>query len=137
MTMTRTTFDVDKLREVLDSVVAQDPDHVDRRPAGKLPPRYLDCGKPACLVGVILARLGVSRGLLRELDKEGSPLWASRHPIRKRFTPEAWALLSYLQSWNDGRRPWGLVRRDAFRADPYWTSPGPWCTADNAIAKEE
>lgn len=138
--MPRTVYTVAEIRQILDAVAAERPDHIDRRPDNGLTPRFIDHGKPACLVGVILARLGVSTGLLRGLDREGQALDESRHPLRRRFTPDAWALLAYLQSANDGASTWGRVRVQAFRPDPYWLRvypkrayPGPWCTSDNAI----
>lgn len=138
--MPRTLHTVDEIRTILDTVTAERPDHIDRRPNAGLTPRFIDHGQPACLVGVILARLGVSTGLLRALDRDGARLDEIEHPLRRRFTPEAWALLAYLQHGNDGATSWQEVRRRAFRPDPYWLRvypkrawPGPWCTSDNAI----
>lgn len=138
--MARTVHTVAEVRVILDTVAAERPDHVDRRPEGGLTPRFIDHGQPACLVGVILAELGVSTGLLRALDREGKALDASEHPLRRRFTPEAWALLAHLQHGNDGALTWSQARVQAFRPDPYWLQvypkrayPGPWCTEANAI----
>lgn len=55
-------YDVSDVREVLDRIVLENPGKVDRRPSGKLPPRYLEHGEPACLAGEILSRSGRSLG---------------------------------------------------------------------------
>lgn len=138
--MARPKFDVSQVREVLDTICATMGDHTDKNPSGGLNPRYLDQGQPACLVGMILAHLGFSPGVLRELDKEHAALPYSSHPILKRFSPDARALLEFLQSRNDGQWTWGRARREAFRVRNYWRTlnprfalPGPWCTFENEI----
>lgn len=95
---------------VMDEVVTENPGRTDRR-IGELAPRYVDQGQPNCLVAVILARMGISLGVLRQLDREqwgagGIILWATEHSIRRRFTTAAWELLSALQFCNDIGDPW-------------------------------
>lgn len=99
----------------LKQTVSADPRRIDRRPSADLPPRYLDQGQPACLVAVVLAELGVSTGVLRALDREpgsrgaGIRLWGSFHPVQKRFTRDAWALLALVQAGNDRGYSWQWV----------------------------
>lgn len=145
----KTRIGVADVRSVLDAVVAEQPDHRDRRPAGDLPPRYVDDGKPGCLVAVLMHQLGVSVGMLRALDREagrygaGVQLLHTRLQVRRKFTPDAWALLTFLQRQNDSAATWAGARTAAFKADPYWLHanpkfayPGPWCTPENAIAED-
>lgn len=136
-----TRYDVDAVRAVLDQVAAEHPDKVDRRPDGGLHPRYIEHGRPACLVAVILTRLGVSKGKLRQLDQEDRRVGESADPLWRRFTRDARGLLHYLQSQNDGAETWSQARRAAFRIHPYlhrrFARPGPWCTDDNAINQED
>ena len=142
-------IDVPDVRAALDLVVAEQPDRKDRRAANRLEPRYVEDGAPACLVAAVLHRLNFTLGLLKSLDHEagrhggGVVLSDSKSPIRRRFTPEAWALLAFLQKENDRRGTWEQARREAFSVDSYWMNrnprfayPGPWCTADNAIGEK-
>ncbi len=105
--------------EALNEVVDGNPEHIDRRPAtGQLVPRYVEHGRPACLVAAVMHRLGLSIGLLRQLDRgAGEPgalssvvPWSCEHAIRRRFTPTAWEMLAALQSVNDQAVTWRACR---------------------------
>lgn len=118
--MTRARYDVKDVHDVLDKVVADNPERVDRRAGDGLPPRYVEDGQPNCLVAELLHRMGVSIGVLKQLDREagrfgaGIMLKMSEHAIRRRFTPAAWELLYYLQRQNDGGASWGKAYEAAF-----------------------
>lgn len=109
--MTRTHHTRAVVLDVLDAVANDHPDRIDRRPAGDLPPRYIDHGDPACLVALVMNRLGVSIGVLRAMDRENVRIAHSRHPVRRRFTADAWGLLAALQ-WDNDRAwsTWGAIR---------------------------
>ena len=140
--MRKQRIDVPAVREALDAICETMSGHKDEFSfslAG-LRPRFLAQGKPCCLAGMILAHLGVSPGVLRDMDSTRLPLQLISHPIQKRFTPVAWDLLIFLQGKNDSAWRWGEARRAAFRVDPYWVKintkfafPGEWCTLDNEI----
>lgn len=115
---------VSRVRGALQEVVAEDPQRVDRRSTDNLPPRYVEHGQPNCLVAALLARMGISLGLLKQLDNEvrgpgGILLWVSKHAIRRRFTPAAWELLAALQACNDRGNTWQRASEDVF-------TPGKW-----------
>lgn len=106
--------DVIDVHTHLTEVVSREPDRRDPRSTRNLGLRYIDGGRPACLVAQILADLGVSLGVLRALDAEsgrgggGVRLQHSQHPIRRRFTGDAWSLLVLLQRMNDSGEDWKL-----------------------------
>jgi hypothetical protein len=112
---------------ILDELVADNPERVDRRSQGldQPPLRYVENGQPNCLVAVLLHRLGVSVGVLRQLDREGGKfgggilLWATEHAIRRRFTKPAWLLLDALQGVNDLGCTWKRCA-DAARDRGHW-----------------
>jgi hypothetical protein len=114
------SYDVQKVSAALDQVIESNPLHTDRRAStGKLGCRYMEHGEPACLVACVMAQLGVSLGVLKMLDDEGTApgsvqLRGTIHPIRKRFTPSAWDLLVYLQRENDAGWEWDRCRQHAF-----------------------
>lgn len=138
--MSKHRHDVAQVREAMEAVCAETPEYADQRARCS----YLERGKPTCLDAAILARLGVSTGLLRDLDKEGTRINATRHPLRRRFTEQAWELLTYLQNSNDAGTPWGRIREEAFRPNPYWwrvnrryaLAAMPWLTEETAILPE-
>lgn len=109
------------VKSTLDAVAAEAPEHVDSRVGRKLAPRYLDKGEPCCLVAQVLSRLGVSTGVLRELDREGGTtgggiiLRHTRHPVRRRFDRVAWDLLCEVQDHQDRGRSWQQVADDLLR----------------------
>jgi hypothetical protein len=135
------------VRRVLDELVAEDPERGARRAREGAPARYLDHGKPDCLVAVVLHRLGASLGVLRALDQEsgskgaGAMLRFVQHPWRRRVEPLAWDLLCFLQRENDAGASWGQARTQAFTLDRYWKRVHPphayarlpWVTDENEI----
>lgn len=104
------------IRTALDQVAAERPEHADDRVARSLPPRYVEHGKPCCLVAVILHRCGFTVPQLRQLDTEsgrgggGIKFAESHHPLLRRIAPEAHPLLDYLQRRQDtGREDWATI----------------------------
>lgn len=91
-------------------------EHIDARVERQLPPRYVEHGKPCCLVAVVLHDLGFTVPQLRQLDHEagrhggGVMFDQSRHPLLRRISPEARNLLSYVQRRQDtGHAAWTEV----------------------------
>lgn len=136
---------VAQVRAVLEEIAATEPDRRDRR-AGLLPPRYVDQGQPNCLVALVLERLGISLGVLRQLDQEhptgeivhaGVRVAESRNPSLRRFDRAALDLLDHVQRQQDAGRTWGSIVCDAFnrtRFTPDWYDRRrrPWLFADNS-----
>lgn len=125
---------VDDLERVLKEIASADPDHVDRRADDGLLPRYVEDGKPNCLVAKALHKLGFSIGVLKALDREhptgelvdaGVQIAESRHPALKKIDPLAKQLLKYVQDQQDRGRSWGKVVNDAF-ATRYLGLTGRW-----------
>lgn len=110
--MSRDRINASDVARELVALVEIEPQRVDRRPGDDLAPRYVEHGRPNCLVAAILSRLGISMGVLKQLDREsgrfggGIILRLSEHAIRRRFTPRAWAMLDYLQRQNDHGVTW-------------------------------
>jgi hypothetical protein len=135
--MSRTRFTVPQVLEALYAACDAAPYYEDRRARCS----YLEDGKPTCLDAVILAQLGVSVGLLRDLDKEGARIDHTRHPLRRRFTPEAWELLAYLQRCNDAGQVWRRIGQEVNQVDGYWwrvkrahaLAQKPWVTEQTAV----
>ncbi len=130
MTITTTrsrTINVASVKAICDTIEAenglqQDPRAIDGRPL-----RYIDQGKPGCLVAVILHRLGMPIAVLRSLDRErplgavttsGVKIAESRHPWLRRLDPKARALLEYLQDVQDRGFSWRRAIREAFNPNP-------------------
>ncbi|MEU2043680.1 hypothetical protein [Nocardia niwae] len=126
----RCRFDVADIHAVLEAVVFADPHRRDHYVATGHAPRYVVAGHPCCLVAAVLWELGFSLGVLRALDRESKDptgraggtieLSGSQHPILKRFTPAARALLESLQRHQDRKQPWAKVVADACGRDPHW-----------------
>lgn len=115
--------DVETVRRVLDEVVAEEPARVDRRAAsGMLCGRYTEHGKPCCLVGEMLYRMGYSIGRLKVLDRaaDGNPVQLRGSDLGRRFTPLAFDLLCYLQRLNDWGWSWERIREDALSISGGW-----------------
>lgn len=141
--MPRWKYDLDDVIRVMDEVIDQNPEKIDRRAEGRLGCVYAEHGAAACLVGAILVGLGVEVRTLRALDREGKYIGESEEPFWRRFQPEGLALLSFLQRQNDGRWTWDTARERAFTVERRWFDEGPesryyyrafpgdWCTADN------
>lgn len=118
---------VPAVAEVLRELAAEDPDRVDRRTGDGLPPRYIDRGRPNCLVAVVLTRLGFSPGVLKALDAEhgtgnviaGVQVGESRHPALRKLDPYARRLLQYVQQQQDRGFRWGRIVNEAF-ARSHW-----------------
>jgi|GEM_PF-4110564 len=114
--MRRTVWTVSDVRRVLASIAAEQPERRDRRAAAGLGCKYVDGGQPSCRVAEIMCRLGVTIGVLRQLDREASSpgtgitLASTKHRVRRRFTPAAWDMLAALQALNDAGRRWGMLR---------------------------
>lgn len=124
-TPVRKKITVKDLEPVLKAIAEADPGHVDRRAAEGLLPRYVEHGKPNCLVARALSRLGFSVGVLKALDQEhptgelvdaGVQVAESRHPSLKKLDPLAKQLLKYVQDQQDRGLSWGRVVADAFTA---------------------
>lgn len=124
----------EQVKAALDEVARERPGHIDGRVARQLAPRYVEHGKPCCLVGVVLHRLGFTVAQLRQFDNEsgrgggGIRFAESRHPLLQRITPEARLLLDYLQRRQDIREDWAVIadralQRDEFTADPVREQP--------------
>lgn len=136
-------YDLDKVIQAMDQVIDEQPERIDRRAEGRLGCVYAEHGAAACLVGEMLANLGVEVRTLKGLDREGKYIHESEHPFWRRFQPEARDLLSFLQWQNDDRWTWDAARKRAFTVRRSWFEegpesrhyhrafPGPWVTAEN------
>ncbi len=128
--MSTRKIDATAVRDILTAVVAEDPDRHDRRAAtGILTPRYAEHGCPACLVGEIMFRLGISLNVLKEMHE--IQLRHLRHPVMKKFTPNAWAMLVAIQWCNDRDQTWGQAQTNVCdeaepRWFPWWLKARPW-----------
>lgn len=128
--MSTKKIDATAVKEILAAVVAEDPKRTDRRAGtGILTPRYAEHGCPACLVGEIMFRLGVSLNVLKEMHE--IQLRHLRHPVMKRFTPNAWAMLVALQWCNDRDQTWAQAQANVLDEDegrwfPWWLKARPW-----------
>lgn len=115
---------VQQVREVLDAVVAEDPDRRDRRAAAGVQggSRYVEQGHCACLASEILHRLGFSLGRLKTLDTaaDGDPIHLSGSDLAVYFEPLAFELLIFLQNKNDQGWTWSRVRQDALSISDFW-----------------
>lgn len=127
--MSRKPITVDDVEPVLKAIASADPDHVDRRAGEDLPARYVEHGKPSCLVARVLVKLGFSLGVLRQLDTEhpigwlfdvGVPIAESRHPALKRIDPLAMQLLKHVQDQQDKGLRWGVIVVDALHVRKDW-----------------
>lgn len=132
--MPRYRYGLDTVTRVMNEIIDSDPARIDSA-AKDLGGKYARHGKPCCLIGEILVKLGASVGTLKELDREGEMLDDSGHPFWRRFEPVARDLMASLQRANDSGRQWGQIRWNLYRIDPYWKRnnhprayPGPWCT---------
>lgn len=123
--MTITVNDLDLL---LRPMITEFAGVTDPRARAKQPPRYLHAGEPGCLVAVILARAGISTGVLKELDRElaerrspnaGIQFRNTKHPVLRRFDPTAVALLHYLQVQNDRAYCWDYAIQSAAARPAY------------------
>ena len=138
-----TKIDVNAVRTALNTVASRDPYHKDRRAKDNLPARYLDQGKPNCLVAEILIELGFPTTLLRDLDRErpvgalhrdGVDIAESRHPALRRIDPVALQLLQYCQRMQDRGFIWMYIAEDAFKISGWTTTKWqlrrrPWLAA--------
>jgi len=113
---------VTAVTETLRVVVAEHPGRADRRATDGLPARYIDAGKPNCLVAMVLVRLGYSAGILKALDQEhptgeltqpGVRVAESRHPALRKIDPVARRLLQYVQDAQDQGRRWDAILTDS------------------------
>lgn len=140
--MSRRRYTVDDVIRAMDEIVDGRPDRVDPRPGRGLGGRYAEHGKPCCLVGEILVKLGASVATLKDLDRDSEQIKGSRHNYWRRFEPVTLELLTYLQDQNDSATSWDRIRIKAFQANRYWLResswryrsrafPGPWCTEEN------
>lgn len=123
------TVHVADVREALTRVVAANPGRTDRRIEDHLNPRYLDHGRPTCLVAEVLLELGFRITLLQALDREchvghvasaGVRIRDSRHPALKRLHPAARTLLQHLQSRQDRGVGWHDIAEHAFKPRSVW-----------------
>jgi hypothetical protein len=121
---------VPAVRAVLEEVVAQYPNRIDRRAIDDLPARYIDRGQPNCLVALVLTRLGFSPGVLRALDQEhptgslvdaGAKVAESRHPALRKLHTDARLLLQYVQDHQDRGEQWSRIVVDAFKPRTWFT----------------
>jgi hypothetical protein len=134
---------VDRVREAAERIVADDPDHVDPTTEKGIRPRYFANGKPNCLVGKILSALGFEDETLQQLDDEfplgeiltpGIRITESRNQALARVTPQALALLGFLQDGQDDGIPWAVRLRAAFTKPALiparlWETRRPWVSA--------
>lgn len=122
-------YDAPAVLDTLRDVTSEQPDRVDERHRLRTA-RYVVHGQPHCLVAVVLDRLGVSTGAIAQLDRQRRPgessiqLSKGRHPITRRFTPGALALLDRAQELQDSGLSWGTVyewvtNRYSARNDPW------------------
>ncbi len=138
----RRRIDVADVMTALETVVAEDPNHVDRRAKDGLPARYVDRGAPNCLVARVLAELGFSLGVLRSLDQEhptgdlfhvGVRVQDSRHAALRKIDPLAMRLLAFVQTAQDRGEKWGAIARNAVTPDRWFPKRDrerkPWLVA--------
>lgn len=115
--MSKSKYDVRAVKAALETVAARDPERRDTRVLNGHAPRYLHHGEPSCLGSYLLLELGFKPRTLRHLDDAGS-VHVDVADIRKRFTREAWLLVSWVQVRNDSGWRWGATLEDAFRDHP-------------------
>lgn len=125
----RRRITVAAVRVALLAVAAEHPGRADRRVTDGLPARYVDRGRPNCLVALVLARLGFSTGVLRALDAEhptgelvdaGVRVADSRHPALRKLDPLARQLLQHVQDGQDRGQPWARIVTSAFTPTRIW-----------------
>lgn len=127
--MSTTKIDATRVKEILTRVAGERPEHRDRRATtGTLTPRYAEHGCPACLVGEILFRLGVKISVLKEMHE--TQLRHLRHPVQRKFTPNAWMMLVAIQWCNDRNQTWEQARAGVLGEEnawfPWWLKDRPW-----------
>ncbi|MFD8316316.1 hypothetical protein [Kitasatospora purpeofusca] len=118
--MPRSRFTTEQIHLHLHTLLDENPNRTDDGPGYDQPPRILYRGKPGCLTGVILHRLGASEGVLRALDTElvDTQFTDVRHPWRNRLTPTAWLALDALHNWGPEEGSWALAHSSAFGPRP-------------------
>lgn len=116
---------LDQIVATLRAVAAEFPEQRDPRSDRRLPPRYVEHGKPVCLVAVVLHRLGYSVSMIRQLDREGPSsktastggvhFAASRNRMLRRLDPVGRELLDEVQRQQDrgGYFTWQVVVSEA------------------------
>lgn len=127
--MSKAKYDVPRVRTSLEALGKQFPDRYDQRVAAGHKPRYFYHGDPSCLGAYLLLDLGFSEKTIKHLD-DGESVQVQAAAFRKRFTPEAWALVEWVQKHNDGARHWGWIAAEAFN-NKSWT--GNVLHPDNSI----
>lgn len=118
---------VQDVREALDAAAQAHPERVGLRTAqGRKAGFYAYHGKPCCLVGDILLRLGFSMGLIKALDnqEEGGPVLFRNSGLHRRFEPLAFEMMCCIQKINDRGHTWARVREDVLTIDSYWGRHG-------------
>ncbi|WP_067665620.1 hypothetical protein [Nocardia miyunensis] len=141
----RPKIDVDEVYTTVMGVVARDQDRRDTYLAEGHSPRYQVRGAPSCLVAAVLAELGCSAGVLRDLDREAGhgkhrgpvEFGSSRHRYLQRFTSPAQALLDSLQRHQDTGVTWKTAADRACGPTPHWLDARhhrqgrPWAPPDS------
>lgn len=119
---------VPAVRAALQAVIDEHPRRADRRVEDGLSARYIDRGRPNCLVAMVLTKLGFSTGVLRALDQEhptgelravGVKVDESRHPALRKIDPTARKLLQYVQDAQDCGKRWDRILSEAFSSRPW------------------
>lgn len=118
-------LDVGDVERAMERTVARFPQHRDERVIQGHDPRYVYHGNPWCMVAVVLDELGFGVKRLKALDKAGAYRIDQIHPLRPRFTREAWELLAWVQRRNDGGRAWDWILREAFNRTEWGHIPHP------------
>jgi hypothetical protein len=119
--MSKKKIDACQVMDTLRTLAAEQPDRVDRRAdSGVLVPKYVEYGLPSCIAAQVMYDLGISMGMIKQLDRElsgtgGIILRLSDSLMRRRFTPAAWGLLDYVQRRNDWGMTWGRIMDDLHR----------------------
>lgn len=102
-----------KAREVIDEVGA---DHVYQSDPPDGACLYVKNGKPDCIVGRILAKLGVPLEFLADHNRNSKSFVFLVEALKEagyQFTPEATTFLDVLQDAQDGNARWGNAYEQA------------------------
>lgn len=111
-TIKATHFTADQVMEALEAVVKGREDYVDPRAGSILACQYQIDMVPSCIVGSVLAHLGVSPDVLHQMDCTGNPMFnADGYELLEAsgITMDrlAFGMLSRAQSRQDRSDTWG------------------------------
>lgn len=118
-TINRAHFTADQVMEALEAVVEGHEDYVDPRARSLgMVCKYIVDGVPSCIVGQVLARLGVSEETLEDMDNCMDPMIGAvavkvLNENGVTLEPRALQVLIVAQSEQDGCHPWSTALREA------------------------